>query len=465
MNASPDRIDALLQRPAESLNVELKNWIDPRTPEGQAKIVKAVFALRNRNGGFLIIGFNNSSLQPDPYILDESQQVLFHPDRVQELISRHIHDAFEVTVEFRSVDGQNHPVIVVPEGVRIPASVKTALSGPGNKPLLVSGDIYFRTLSANGIPSSAKMHSRDLPALLEICFDNREADIGRFLRRQLGASETAKLATIIGQTLLPKEKLLDRAYAVIENGKKAFEAALQRQPIAEDRLLVLNNLTMAVGMALDPKKLGALPTQAFLNSVAGSNPQYTGWPVWLDGRSMSVQDRPYVVDGCWDTLINALEDHWSSHLEFMRFNPEGEFFLRRAMQDDFSEKIAAGTALDPTLMVYRVAEVLAVGINIARAIGWSEEDKAGFSFEWSGLDGRRLVEWADPMRFFGGGGGGESNSKTVRSFVDIPLDTPHSALAPHVATIVAPLFAAFDGHQMAASHIEHCVQRLIERKM
>lgn len=464
MNASPDRIDALLQRPAESLNVELKNWIDPRTPEGQAKIVRAVFALRNRNGGFLVIGFNNSSLQADPYALDEPQQVLFHPDRVQELVSRHAHEPFEVTVEVRSINGQDHPVIVVPDGIRIPTSVKTALSGSGNKPLLISGDIYFRTLNANGVPSSAKMHSRDLPALLEICFDNREADIGRFLRRQLGASDSAKLATIISPALPQQEKLKDRAIEVIESGKTAFESALQRRPLAQDDLPVLQNLTMFVGMALDPKKSGELPTQEFLNRVAGANPQYTGWPVWLDARSFSEkEDRPYVLDGNWNTLINALEGHWSRHLEFMRFDPDGEFFLRRAMQDDFSNKVTPGTALDAILMIYRVAEVLAVGINIARATGWTDNDKAGFAFEWAGLDDRRLVEWANPM--WGFGGGGKSSSKTVRSFVEIPLDTPHSALAPHVAEVVAPLFAAFNGHQVEVSLIEECIQRLIERKL
>ena len=42
MAANVDRtlIAERVTRPAEALNVELKNWIDPTTPQGKAKIVR-----------------------------------------------------------------------------------------------------------------------------------------------------------------------------------------------------------------------------------------------------------------------------------------------------------------------------------------------------------------------------------------------------------------------------------------
>lgn len=58
-------IDGLIASPAESLNVELKRWIDPGQSAGQAKIIKAALGLRNRNGGYLIIGFDDQTLLPD----------------------------------------------------------------------------------------------------------------------------------------------------------------------------------------------------------------------------------------------------------------------------------------------------------------------------------------------------------------------------------------------------------------
>jgi hypothetical protein len=51
MDVDVSYVQQLVTRPAEGLNVELKTWLDPRTPEGKAKIIKAALALRNRNGG------------------------------------------------------------------------------------------------------------------------------------------------------------------------------------------------------------------------------------------------------------------------------------------------------------------------------------------------------------------------------------------------------------------------------
>jgi hypothetical protein len=34
MDVNQDRIQALVDNPAETLNIELKNWIDPATAEG-----------------------------------------------------------------------------------------------------------------------------------------------------------------------------------------------------------------------------------------------------------------------------------------------------------------------------------------------------------------------------------------------------------------------------------------------
>lgn len=55
-------LDEFLQAPRESLNIELKAWIDPSTPEGKAKIVKAAIALRNFDGGYFGIGISNEGI-------------------------------------------------------------------------------------------------------------------------------------------------------------------------------------------------------------------------------------------------------------------------------------------------------------------------------------------------------------------------------------------------------------------
>lgn len=61
MDIDQTEIDRLVAGPAETRDVEIKAWIDPRTPEGKVKLLTALLALRNFNGGRLVIGFHNKN--------------------------------------------------------------------------------------------------------------------------------------------------------------------------------------------------------------------------------------------------------------------------------------------------------------------------------------------------------------------------------------------------------------------
>ena len=192
MKIDENQITALLQRPSEALQVELKTWLDPRDDDHIAKLVKAIFAIRNRNGGFIVIGYADATQHPDKFDLDKSVGMLYHVDKIQGLVSRYASNSFEIAVPLRKRDGQWHPVIVVP------VIVKRDLVSNGGKKLLQKGDVYFRTLQSNGTPSSARLLPGDYPELLDICFENREADIGRFLRRHLSGIDSHVVETLLG---------------------------------------------------------------------------------------------------------------------------------------------------------------------------------------------------------------------------------------------------------------------------
>src|SRR5260370_33879104 len=162
MKTPQSRIDDLVARPSEGLPVEIKAWIDPTSHEGIAKIVRACLAMRNQNGGFLIIGLNNNTLQVETAGRPtEDVRHAFHTDKIQEMVSRFAHDLFEIEVAFSSRDGTEIPVIVVPEGVRYPVASKRELTGPGGKKLIRIGDVYCRTLNANGTASTAPAQPKD----------------------------------------------------------------------------------------------------------------------------------------------------------------------------------------------------------------------------------------------------------------------------------------------------------------
>lgn len=466
MKIDEKQIAALIQQPSESLQVELKTWLDPRTDEDIAKIVKTIFAIRNRNGGYLIIGFNDETCLPDSYSLDTKVQKLYHIDKIQGLVSRYANNPFEISVVRQEREEQLYPIIVVPEGVRLPVIVKRDLIGKKNKKLLQEGDIYFRTLKSNGMPSSARILPRDFPELLEICFENREADIGRFLRRHLPGADSHTVEMLLGTDRThPMQSLRDRAAAVIKEGTEGAIAAADQRGVASELTELSDALTMRVALVLDPAKPDELPTTEFMNKVSASNPQYTGWPIWLDSRTfIAIADRPKVSDGVWQALIIQLEGVWYPNFEFLRFDPKGAFYLQRVMQDDLSDKVPRGTAMDVMLMIYRVAEVLAVGVSMSRNLGWDQDAVAGFAFRWSGLKGRKLKSWASPIHSIGPLGY-QSHSTVAESFVRVPLEIPHSALAPHVELAVGPLFTSFDGYVPSSQLIETCVRKMTERKM
>ena len=108
MATDRNRIRELLARPSESLNVEIKRWFDPDQEIGAAKIVKAVFALRNRNGGVLILGFDNKTLEPNDANRPADVHASFHVDKIQGLISRFASEPFEVGIVVETVNGREH---------------------------------------------------------------------------------------------------------------------------------------------------------------------------------------------------------------------------------------------------------------------------------------------------------------------------------------------------------------------
>jgi len=181
-----DELKALIQRPGESLAVELKRWIAPQSTEGTAKIAKACMALRNNNGGFLIIGIDNETGKPSSENIPADVQQTFHTDIIQAIVSKYASSTFEINVEFVERDGREYPIICVGRGVTCPIAAKAELKDATTGKFMIKRDaVYVRSLTSNGIVSTTEARCQDWERLVGICMENREADIGRFLRRHL----------------------------------------------------------------------------------------------------------------------------------------------------------------------------------------------------------------------------------------------------------------------------------------
>ena len=108
-----------------------------------------------------------------------------------------------------------------------------------------------------------------------------------------------------------------------------------------------------------------------------------------------------VRDKGWEALIISFE---GKHVDFLRFDPRGEFYLWRALQDDVSDRIPPEKMLEPILVILRVAEALLVGLAFAKALEWkSEEARLGFtlSLHFSRHPQQQGLDWLFAYPTFG----------------------------------------------------------------
>jgi hypothetical protein len=465
MEIEISRIKDLVERPQESLSVEIKRWINPDLPEGIAKIVKGAIALRNFGGGYFIIGFDNETHFPDKGNEPSNVHELFHIDKIQGMIGKYSSSPFEVAVEFVEREGVEYPVIVVPAGVKTPVATKSELVDHG-KPLIKVDTVYVRSLLANNTPSTTIATWKDWETIVEICFDNREADIGRFLRRHLGGlkpemlKEFAEtLSNTIGEDLSVGEAL----NRFIEESEGRFKTILADKKIELPETGYWEAALMIQGDV--PKHTANIE---FLNLIDASNPRYSGWPVWLDSRGFREKvSKPFVANGVWEAIIPIFAEGWRDSIDFVRLDPKGKFFLWRAYQEDMKapqNNIEPLKYFDFSLPVLRSAEAIGVGIAFAKAMGCdSEETQLAFAFKWTRLQGRELVSWAIPNRMLSRGW--TAYQDEVISYVQVPLDTPLSALPDFVFQVTEPLFQVFDGFLLNKKVIEDLTNKVIERKL
>lgn len=240
---------------------------------------------------------------------------------------------------------------------------------------------------------------------------------------------------------------------------------MAERTLTEREREVLQRGMWQIALVVDPVRSGVLPDRPFLNTAFGSNPQLTGWPIWLDSRGFSDRTAaPRVQDNAWQALIISLGDGLiSEHVDFLSLDPKGEFYLQRILQDDLNNRVIPGRALDPILVVIRVAEVIAVALSMVNALGWTDDARLGIAFRWTKLGGRQILAWANPLVTITEGH--ISHMSQTQTFVEIPANTPLSAIAPYVEEATRGLFVVFDGYALPSQTIEHWTQRLIERRL
>lgn len=465
MDFDREYLKGLVYNGSENLSIEIKSWFDPDTPYGIAKIAKSTLALRNNDGGFLIIGLNNDSGTPDTENIPQNIHETFHPDKIQSIVGKYGSEHFEIQVEYIERDSFLIPVICVPGNIKTPVVSKSELRADDGRILVGVNKLYVRSLSSNNTVSTTEIQYRDWERLLSICFDNREADIGRFIRRHLSSIGPETLHTILSsfsENITPKKS---QEEVVLENANEGFRRF--KHLIKEKNYTLPDVGFFEVSFVINGNVPALSANREFLNLISANNPSLTGWPLWVDSRGFRNQDsHPFVNSGAWEAILFDLNSGWSSHIDYWFIKPSGAFYHIRVLEDDLKthdRKPDPSVALDFGLPIWRVGEAIAVALSFSKGMGCEEESTAiDFLFRWTRLRNRALTSWAQPARYI-------SPSRTayqdeVVSYISVPLETPSSAIFEHVYKVTSSLYEVFDGFQLSKSVVEEIVNEMLKRR-
>ncbi len=433
---NPEELSNLLRAPSEALAVEFKSWLDLSVEANRSKVARALIALRNNNGGMLVIGFDDKTLKPAKHGRPADLAAAYHPDEVQRIVKDYATVPFEVKLELAEREGKTFPVLCVGAGVVTPALTRRT----GDK--LRQNAVYVRSVQNNVVESTEPRTPEDWDRLFRICFDNREADIARFFQRNL--SGIAREIRRLPEAGSPLTALFDEAaghFAAALDNRQKSEAILPSAPIGWHQ----------VGAVLlgepKPVKLAALLDQLFPRQ-----PRLSGWPIWIDSRPLHPANRPHTDRGGWDALV-ALErpDLFATPLvDFWRLEPQ-RLYHQRIHEDDLRTTLGKdrGTVLDYVIAIKRTTEALVVAHAFARTLA-VEPDRASLliRFRWTRLRDRRFLSWSNPGRDLWTATTAFQDEASAE--FEVPLATARASLVPFVVRAVEPLFEAF-GSDLAVS--------------
>ena len=341
-----------------------------------------------------------------------------------------------------------------------PVAAKSQLFDSDNTTALINNDdVYVRSLHSNNRVSSTKARAADWERIVRTCFDNREADIGAFIRRHLSGINIEQLAGFC-RPAKPPANAIDRVKGLLQFGRQRFDA------MRAERGNSLSDVgTREVGVVIDGEVPACSADDAFLNRLLLTMPRHTGWPPWVDGRNGPVETRPYVFENGWEAyLVTTL---MSVHIDFWRLEPSGRFYHLRALEDDMphsqAPKPEPKTELDFFLQVSRTAEAVSVALSFARAMRCNEQSTSlAFAFRWRGLKGRQLTSWVEPDRSFYSRGA--SHQDEITTTVTVPMETAASGLSPFIEAAVTPVFNLFGGMKFEGRVIEGIVEKTLQRR-
>jgi predicted HTH transcriptional regulator len=99
------RLGDLLREPRETLDIEIKDWLDLTNRSHQALVAKAAIALANHGGGFILVGFSRTGDYFVPGAGRPQSLAMFNQDAINGIMHRYAEPPFHCDLRIVSQPG------------------------------------------------------------------------------------------------------------------------------------------------------------------------------------------------------------------------------------------------------------------------------------------------------------------------------------------------------------------------
>lgn len=309
------RLEALVTHPREELGIEIKGWLDLDNKVEQADMAKALLALANSGGGFVLCGFTEVDNEYVPTTPRPSDLSKYSQDAINGIVQSYAHPPFHCQVyHVRHPDtGLTYPVVRVPGGHRTP--IRSQRDGPEQKHVRMN-TYYIRR---PGPKSEAPQTAQEWDDLIARCIRAAREELLDSIRHILtgyGGQEPSGTPSPANPETMTDNQLT----SWIEQCLERFEALCREELVGEEPSRYAHG-TWLVAYSVSGQ-FERPDLSRFMQIVREVQGHETGWPPWWVPNREDWRPHPYngVIE-CW-----MREDHDKTHegasSDFWRASPQ-----------------------------------------------------------------------------------------------------------------------------------------------
>jgi hypothetical protein len=373
---TPSELARLLQAPEETLTIEHKGWLDLRDNGHKALLAKAIIGLANSGGGVIVLGTRKDAGQegalgsfPRPEALAR-----YTVDDINSVVQRFAEPEFHCELVFATHPGTGveHAFVLVPGGHQVP--IMACRNGPNGE--LQQRRCYVRKAG----PRTEEPYTKaDWDSVLERCLQARRESMLDAIR-----------VIVQGHTgagpLPPSARAQLRDFITASQGR--WEALVAPLPADDPARMPLGHYTVAFSiLGVEPVSLAELRRRM----EVASRVKHTGWTPFIHLYRPAFEPRP--VGGAIEVWLGAPDEerwrHDAAHCDYWRAESAGSFFQQRGYDEDSTQRVTPGKAMDITLPIWRVGEILLYASRLARL--YAEDPTILVTCRYTGLQGRTLI--------------------------------------------------------------------------